>query len=163
MKGRKPKDARLKMLNGNAGKHPLAAGGNGGASSGEAFTKGVLAKPDYLNDYEAEEWDRIVKKGALVLSEADAGMVLVACGNYSKWRRNRKVLEELGTDTYETENQHGQVMIRTRPEVGICERALAAYHRALSELGLSPVGHTRVKALPDERQTELPGIARLLG
>lgn len=163
MKGRKPKDERLKLLAGNPGKRPVAKDHAGGSSNGEAFVQGALQKPDYLDEYESFEWDRIVTDSSSVLSPADAGMVLVACAHYSKWRRNRKVLEELRSDTYETKNQHGQVMIRTRPEVGIVERSLTAYHRALAELGLSPVAHTRVKALPNSNQTELPGIARLLG
>ena len=162
MKGRKPKDERLKVLNGNAGKHRLSASGSGGPSSGEAFVQGALEKPDYLDAYESIEWDRIVTKGALVLSEADAGMVLIACATYSRMRRARQVVVENG-ETYETENQHGQTMIRARPESAIFDKSLTAYHRALAELGLSPVAHTRVKALPDDRQTELPGIARLLG
>jgi P27 family predicted phage terminase small subunit len=162
MKGRKPKDERLKVLNGNAGKHRLTTSGSGGPSSGEAFTRGDLEKPDYLNEYESMEWERIVTNGRLVLSAADAGMVLVACLAYGRMRRARNAVIEHG-DTYETENQHGQVMIRQRPEVAMGEKAETAYHRALAELGLSPVAHTRVKALPDDRQTELPGIARLLG
>lgn len=163
MKGRKPKDERLKVLNGNAGKHRLSAGGNAGFSSGEAFIKGDLEKPDYLDEYESKEWDRIVTTGALVLSEADAGMVLVACSAFSDLMIARKALEEAGSRTYETENQSGAVMIRQRPEVAMMQNARTAYHRALAELGLSPVAHTRVKALPKSNQTELPGIARLLG
>lgn len=160
MKGRKPKDERLKILSGNPGKRPLA--GSSVDGSGEAFVKGNLEKPDYLDEYESEEWDRIATKGAQVLSEADAGMVFIACTSYSTIRRTKKVIAANG-DTYETENQHGQVMIRQRPEVAILQNALTAYHRALAELGLSPVAHTRVKALPKPNQIELPGIARLLG
>lgn len=162
MKGRKPKDERLKLLAGNPGKRHVGGDGKSGRSCGEAFVQGALEKPDYLDEYESMEWDRIVTKGALVLSEADAGMVLIACATYSRMRRARQVVVENG-ETYETENQHGKTMIRARPESAIFDKSLTAYHRALAELGLSPVGHTRVKALPDNNQTELPGIARLLG
>lgn len=162
MKGRKPKEDRLKLLAGNPGKRPLSSG-DGSVGTGEAFIKGELEKPDYLDEYESKEWDRIVTTGALVLSEADAGMVLVACSAFSDLMIARKALEEAGSRTYETESQSGAVMIRQRPEVAMMQNARTAYHRALAELGLSPVSHTRVKALPDKRQTELPGIARLLG
>lgn len=54
-------------------------------------------------------------------------------------------------------------MIREHPALGMLERARTAYHRALAELGASPVAHTRVKKLPETGQTELPGIHRLLG
>lgn len=162
MKGRKPKSEHIKLLAGNPGKRPVGAAGNRGGSSEEAFVQGSLEKPDYLDEYESKEWDRIITQGALVLSEADAGMVYIACTAFSRIRRSKQALDTNG-DTYETENQHGQVMIRQRPEVAMLEKALTAYHRALAELGLSPVAHTRVKRLPEDRQTELPGIARLLG
>lgn len=163
MKGRKPKDERLKLLAGNPGKRPVGPDGKSGRSSGEAFVQGALEKPGYLDEYESAEWDRITTMAAQILSPSDAGMVLVACSAFSDLMIARKALEEAGSRTYETENQHGQIMIRQRPEVAMLQNARTAWHRALSELGLSPVGHTRVKALPDHNQTELPGIARLLG
>lgn len=163
MKGRKPKDVGLKILSGNPGKRPLASASAAGSDSGEAFTIGELVKPDYLDEYEAEEWDRIVSTLAPILSPASAGMVLVACNAYSDMRHARKALEDAGSRTYETEGKNGATMVRQRPEVSMLQNARRAYHQALAELGASPVAHTRVKKLPNSTQTELPGIAKMMG
>lgn len=162
MKGRKPKSKHLKILTGNPGKRPLSSARTATSSNEEAFIQGELEKPAILDEYESAEWDRITSDGAQVLSCADAGMVLVACSAYSDIMIARHALNEAGSRTYETENKAGGVMIRQRPEVAMLQNAITAYHRALAELGLSPVAHTRVKKLPETNQTELHGIARLL-
>ena len=156
MKGRKPKDLALKLLAGNPGKRPLG-------SSGEApFTSAPLEKPDGLDDCASQEWDRLVTRLQSVLSPASAGMVYVAVSAYSQMKRAEAALEAAGSDFYETTGKSGK-MIREHPARGMLERARTAYHRALAELGASPVAHTRVKKLPETGQTELPGIHRLLG
>lgn len=164
MKGRKPKDIALKMLNGNAGKRPISKTSLvGGSASTEAFTVGALEKPDYLDEYESAEWDRLIVNLAPILSPASAGMVLIACNAFSDMMHARTALEDAGERTYETESKTGAIMIRQRPEVSMLQNARRAYHQALAELGASPVAHTRVKKLPDNAQTELPGIAKMLG
>lgn len=164
MRGRKPKNDKLKILSGNPGKRPLRNSlekGNTGTS--EAFVVGELEKPDYLDEYESREWDRLTAKLEGILSEASAGMVFIACNAYSDLMHARKAIEDAGSRTYETEGKNGGIMIRQRPEVSMLQNARRAYHQALAELGASPVAHTRVKKLPENNQTELPGIARLLG
>lgn len=159
MKGRKPKDVEMKLLSGNPGKRPTSPGLPSGSAA--PFTSSELEKPDYLDEYASQEWDRLVTTLAPILSPASAGMVLVACDAYSEMRTAMDVLKD-GKLTYETVSAKGPSMTRERPEIGIKNRARTAYQRALSELGASPVGHTRVKQLPNEKQTELPGIARLM-
>ncbi|NOT94985.1 MAG: P27 family phage terminase small subunit [Nitrospira sp.] len=155
MKGRKPKDLALKLLTGNPGNRQL------GSSDAAPFISAPLDKPDWLDAYASKEWDRLVSTLAPILSPASAGMVLIAVDAFSEWMRAVALIEKEG-ETYTTVNVHGQEMVRPRPEVVMRSSARKAYFQALSELGASPVAHTRVHKLPDH-QTELPGIARLLG
>ncbi|MGL4296290.1 MAG: P27 family phage terminase small subunit [Aestuariivirga sp.] len=159
MKGRKPTDVEMKLLSGNPGKRPTSSGGSSGSDA--PFTASALQKPDYLDVYASQEWDRLISTLAPILSPASAGMVLVACDAYSEMRTAMEALRD-GKQTYETVSAKGPSMTRERPEIGIKNRARTAYHRALAELGASPVAHTRVKKLPGETQPELPGIARML-
>lgn len=151
MKGRKPKDARLKLLTGNAGHRQISY-------SGEPFTVGAIDKPSGLDTLANEEWDRLVQRLAPILSPASGGMLLVAVSAFSQMTTADRIIQEKGL-TYQTEGEAGTV-IRMRPEVRIRDAARTAYHRALSELGASPVAHTRVKKLPDGNQPDLPGISR---
>lgn len=157
MRGRKPKDLAMKLLSGNAGKRPLS-----GAPSDEPFVVGELKKPRGLDKYASKEWDRIVQTLAPILSPASEGMVLIAVDAYSEMRHAQAALAD-GVLTYTTESKKGPAMTRERPEVGIRQRARRAYHQALAELGASPVAHTRVKKLPEDNQTVLPGMAQMLG
>jgi phage terminase small subunit len=133
MKGRKPKDVAMKLLNGNAGHKPLAP-----IETDQPFTVAEIDKPDDLDEYGSKEWDRLVASLAPILS---------------------KFLREHG-ETYTTQNKDGMQMHRQRPEVSMRANARTAYHRALSELGASPVAHTRVKKLPGAEQQALPGMSR---
>jgi P27 family predicted phage terminase small subunit len=160
MKGRKPKDLAMKLLIGNPGKRSTAPPSSPGSDA--PFTVSALEKPDYLDEYASQEWDRLVSTLAPILSPASAGMVLVAVDAFSEMRTAMEALKD-GKQTYETISAKGPSMTRERPEIGIKNRARTAYHRALAELGASPVAHTRVKKLPGENQTELPGMARMLG
>ncbi len=154
MKGRKPKDVAMKLLNGNAGHKPLAP-----LESDQPFTVDEIDKPDDLDEYGSKEWDRLVASLAPILSPASAGMLMIACDAYSEMMRMAKFLRTNG-ETYTTQNKDGMQMHRQRPEVSMRANARTAYHRALSELGASPVAHTRVKKLPGSEQQALPGMSR---
>ncbi len=155
MKGRKPKDLAMKLLSGNPGKRSLSGSGQ------EPFTRSEIAKPSGLDTLTSEEWDRLTEHLAPILSTASTGMLLVAASAYSQMMSADAIIQKEGM-TYRTVGEAGPIF-RMRPEVRIRDSARAAYHRALAELGASPVAHTRVHRLPDENQAELPGIARLLG
>ncbi len=159
MKGRKPKALAMKILSGNPGKRPL--GTPPLTDSGDPFVASEVDKPTGLDAWAIAEWDRLVERLAPILSPASGGMLLVAVNAFSQLMSADKIVQEKGL-TYETCGKAGPV-IRMRPEVRIRDAERTAYHRALTELGASPVAHTRVKKLPDGKQTELPGVARLLG
>lgn len=61
--------------------------------------------------------------------------------------------------TYESHGEAGTI-VRMRPEVRIRDTARAAYHRALLELGASPVAQTRVRKLPDKKNPKTTGTAK---
>ena len=156
MKGRKPKDLELKLLTGNPGKRPAGSGADA------PFVSEALEKPAGLDEHASAEWDRLVDRLAPILSPASAGMVFVAATAFGRIQRADALITEAGGEIYETVGKSGR-MLREHPAVGMRDRAVVQYHRALAELGASPVAHTRVKKLPTSNQTELPGIARLLG
>jgi P27 family predicted phage terminase small subunit len=151
MKGRKPKDVALRLLNGNSSNRPLP-------NTGQPFVVGQIEKPVGLDVFSSEEWDRLVEHLAPILCAASRGMLICAVNAYSQLMSADKVIQEKGL-TYETYGESGAI-IRIRPEVRIRDAARAAYHKALTELGASPVAHGRVKRLPDNNQTDLPGISR---
>lgn len=153
MQGRKPKDLRFKLLNGTTTNNQ-----NSLPQRGEAFVVGEVDKPEGLDELSSQEWDRLVKNLEPILSPASQGMLLVCVSAYSQMVSADRVIQEKGL-TYETSGKAG-LIIRMRPEVRIRDTARTAYHRALAELGASPVAHTRVRSLPANLQTELPGISR---
>ncbi|THJ23582.1 MAG: P27 family phage terminase small subunit [Nitrospira sp. CG24E] len=153
MKGRKPKDLELKILQGNPGRRPL----EGNAA---AFVVSTPEKPSDLDTFASKEWDRLVESLAPVLCSASVGTLLVACDAYADMMHANAVLREQGA-TYTTVGESGSVLVRQRPEVRMKENARRSYQLALSELGASPVGQTRVRPLP--APSECTGVKRLLG
>lgn len=151
MKGRKPKDSKLRLLSGNPGHRPVS-------DSGDPFTVGAIDIPAGLDQLASEEWHRLTERLAPILSPASGGMLLVAVSAFSQMMMADSIIQKEGM-TYQTNGESGSV-IRMRPEVRIRDVARTAYHRALAELGASPVAHTRVKKLSDGNQAELPGISQ---
>ena len=152
MRGRKPKSLELKLLQGNPGKRPLSSAG--------PFIEGVPEKPEDLDEDASQEWDRLTSSLAGILSPASRGTLLCACDAYSQLMAAKRVLNKEGT-TYTTSGEGG-LMIRQHPQVRMREAARRSYQLALSELGASPVGHTRVRPLPASRPAKPEGIARFL-
>lgn len=155
MKGRKPKDIRMKLLQGNPGKGAL------GKKDSEPFVAGPIDKPDKLDNLASQEWDRLTTTLAPILGPANAGAVLVAATAYSRMRKADAHVRKHG-ETYVTNGRNG-MMIREHPMVGIGDRARIMYHRALAELGATPVGRTRVKRLPSGDAQKPTDLDEMLG
>lgn len=153
MKGRKPKSSTLKLLHGNPSHRPVRAGS-------EPFRQGEIDKPAGLDPLASEEWDRLALHLAPILCPASRGMMLICVNAFSQLMSADSVIQAKGL-TYETTGKAGSIF-RIRPEVRIRDTARMAYHRALAELGASPVAHSRVQKLPNDDQTEIPGIGRFL-
>jgi P27 family predicted phage terminase small subunit len=154
MKGRKPKSLSVRLLAGNPGGRALPHGGS-------PFHAGPLEKPGDLDLLASQEWDRLTMTLAPVLSEASRGMVLVAVSAFSQMMSADAIIQKEGM-TYQTNSQAGTI-IRMRPEVRIRDAARTAYHRALAELGASPVSQVRVRKLPEREQGERSELDELLG
>lgn len=143
----------MRVLNGNAGHRPFSS------PSDPPFIADTPDKPSWLVGDASDEWDRLVDTLRLILSRAAAGMLLVACSAFAEMREAERTIKKEGR-FYTTKNQHGQKMKRKHPAVQDLTDARNAYHRALTELGASPVAHNRVKRLPNDNQISLPGINR---
>ena len=151
MKGRKPKDLALRIIQGNPGRRRL--------EGTTAFTVGPVEKPLNLDDDASQEWDRLTTALLDILSAADRGMLLVAVDAYSAFMGAARVLKHEGA-TYQTQSENGSVLIRLRPEVRMRDTARRAYAQALAELGASPVGHSRVHRLPPKPPATPEGISK---
>ena len=149
MKGAKPKPTNMKILTGNPGNRPLAP------ITEEPFTADVPKKPAWLTQDASEEWDRLVETLSPILSSAAAGMLVVACSAFAEMREGERIIETEGR-FYETVNKQGMRMKRPHPAMQLVVTARNAYHKALTELGASPVAHTRVKKLNPSNQLDLP-------
>lgn len=154
MKGRKPKSVALKILQGNPGHRPLPAAG--------PFVEGIPEKPEHLDEDASQEWDRLVNALAGILCPASRGMLFVACDSYADMMAADRVLRTHGR-TYQTVGESGSVMVRSRPEVNMKERARRSYQLALAELGASPVRHGQVKKLPTSESAKPTGLKKRLG
>ena len=144
MKGRKPKDLALRILNGNAGKRALPN------MEGSPFTVGLPEKPTTLDPVASQVWDELTEALAPVLSPASGGMLLCAVNAASEMAAADAVIQRHGL-TYTVMTREGAETIRIRPEVKIRNAARQAYVRALAELGASPVASTRVRRLPEKK------------
>lgn len=161
MKGRKPKPVDLRLLAGNPGHRPVAPPAGVESDGDEPFVRSKLIKPKGLSRDESREWDRLTTTLHLILSRGAEGMVLVACGFYGDMCEAKRIITKEGR-FYTTTNKQGMTMKRQHPAVQMLTTARAGYHRALAELGASPVAHSRVRALPNQDQQELPGMGRHL-
>ncbi len=144
MKGRKPKDIAMRLLNGNAGKRPL-----NGSASADPFVRERVREPNGLSDLEAQEWRRLAETLAPILSRASEGMLLIAAQAFGQMMVADQIVREKGM-FYETCGEAGTV-IRQHPAVKVREVARTAYHRALEALGGSPAALAHVRRLSDEK------------
>lgn len=144
-RGRIPKPANLRVVQGNPGKREI-----------KDSCSPPVAKPEVPKDLSAEAkviWVEVVDMlvAQRVITALDAHILESYCENLAKIRKCRKVLKD-GL-TYKTHGRHGE-QIKTRPEVNILAEA-ERQHRALSsELGLTPASRTR---LPNGNQGDLFG------
>ncbi|MDC8450817.1 MAG: P27 family phage terminase small subunit [Nitrospira sp.] len=143
MRGRKPKDVAMKILHGNPGGRAMME------SSSGPFVCEPVVMPDGLSQLEQEEWCKLAETLKPILNRSSEGLLRVACSCYAEFMLADQVVRERGL-TYQTDGEAG-VVIRVHPAVKIRDSARLAYHRALIELGGSPVASTRVRKLPTKK------------
>lgn len=133
-KGRKAKSTVAKVLAGTRADRVN--------SSEPRPARAEPARPDYLDRYGEEAWDRIVPKllALGVLTELDGEALALYCVTHSRWRMAVEEIRESGVTA-----TTGLGSPKTNPAVAVasqCERLLAAI---LVEFGLTPVSRSRVK------------------
>ena len=143
-RGRKPKPTMLRVLQGNPGKRALN-------DQEPAYRPGAPDKPEFLDDFASEEWDRLTEMlvSARVVTKGDGGILVVACDAYSQLRQCQKFLQEKGSLSYDASSVNGGTSYKPYPEVAQRNMARRQYQAALSELGLSPSSRSKVKTLPE--------------
>ena len=72
-RGRKPKPTMLRVLQGNPGKRAFN-------HEEPAYGPGAPDKPEFLDDFAGEEWDRLIGMlvSARMITKGDGGIILVA-------------------------------------------------------------------------------------
>jgi len=154
-RGQKAKPTALKILQGNPGKRKLN-------EEEPDFGVGAPPKPDWLDEYAAEEWDRLsaILVTARVLTKGEIGVLAVACDAYGQLRQCKDYLKKKRSLTYATTLLSGEKMYRQYPEAIRRESARKQYLSALAELGLTPSSRTKIKRIPE---SQTGGVKRLLG
>jgi P27 family predicted phage terminase small subunit len=146
--GRKPKPARLKMLEGNPGKRPLPT--NEPLPSTDKPTC-----PLWLDVEAKREWKRI--SGELcrlgLLTIVDRVALTGYCEAYSRYRRAAEELK--GGLTYTYQDKNGEIRQIAKPEVAIARDALNQVRQLCAEFGLTPSSRTRM-TLPGHGEDEDP-------
>jgi len=98
---------------------------------------GVPDKPDFLNEFAAAEWDRIVEKltGYGILSDLDGVALAVYCELYSEFRATRSL------------------------RLAFPAAKFAVLRAAYTDLGLSPAARTKIpgsKKAPEKKNPFAP-------
>lgn len=155
MPGRKPKPTALKVLQGNPGKRKLN-------HEEPAYGPGAPERPAWLEGYAREEWDRLIAilLPARVITKGDLGILIIACDAYAQLRECAAFLKTQKSISYDATSENGGTSYKPYPEVGQRNMARRQYQSALSELGLSPSSRTKVKSIPQVKES---GVKRLLG
>lgn len=151
-RGRKMTPSTLKILRGNPGKRKLN-------DLEPDYVPGIPEKPDWLEAYASEEWDRLVSNlnGQRVFTKNDLGILVAICLAYEQMRETHAIIKQLGR-AYVVEDMGGNKHYKTRPECMRFETALKEYRTLLAEIGFSPASRSKIKTLPEPKKPE--GTAR---
>jgi P27 family predicted phage terminase small subunit len=135
MRGRKPKPARLKLLEGNRGKRKLL-------KEPKPDRIETIDCPELLTEAARVEWNRLCEdmRTQGVLTSWDRAVLAAYCQSYADW-----------LEAQEKVNQIGQ-MVKTpntgvpmhNPYLSVARAAKADMLRFASELGLTPVARARL-------------------
>jgi P27 family predicted phage terminase small subunit len=144
VRGRKPKPAALRLLEGNPGRRPIR--------DEPQPRYGAPARPRSLDVEARREWDRLAPEMARLklLTVLDASLFTVYCAVYSHWLSCEKVISEQGmTQT------SARGIVRIRPEARLALRYADQLRGIVSDFGMNPTSRTRLDvhvggADPDE-------------
>ena len=138
----RPTATALKLLKGNPGRRPLNA-------LEPEYVAGIPDKPQWLDTYASEEWDRLVGhlNGQRVFTENDLGILVSICIAYEQFRECLAIIKRLGR-SYTVEDMGGNRHYKPRPECVRFETAQKEYRTLLAEIGFTPSSRSKIKTLP---------------
>lgn len=150
-RGRKPKPAAVKVLEGNPGKRAF----NTGEPKPE---KKAPRCPSWLEDEAKREWKRMAKQMEQlgILTEIDMAAFAGYCQAYARWKEAEEYLSE-----------HGQVVktpsgyCQQVPQVSIAQTYLKIMNRFCEQFGLTPSSRGRI-AVSDSADKESDAMELLL-
>lgn len=122
-----------------------------------------LSKPNppaHLNDDAKAEWRRVVTVlfNAGLMTEMDRAALAAYCQAYGRWAQAERALARMA----ENDERNYALMVKTtqgnavqNPLVGTANKAMMEMMRIAIEFGMTPSARARVRALPDDQQTDL--------
>ena len=132
-RGRKPKSAEQKKLEGNPGKRQI--------KEGVKLTPALPDPPEDLTPRAAKEWNRVAPElfAAKILTNADRAALAMYCQAWADWENARIQISDTGMviklpTGYEMQS----------PWVAIANRAQAQVIRIAAEFGLTPAARVRL-------------------
>ena len=133
MRGRKPKPAALRLLEGNPGRRPVR--------DEPQPRHGAPTRPRSLDVEARREWDRLAQEMSRLklLTMLDAGLFTVYCVVWSHWVACERVISEQGMTQ---RSPRGNVSIR--PEVRLSLRYAEQLRSITSDFGMNPTARTRL-------------------
>lgn len=143
MRGRKPKPAALRNLQGNPGKRAIRAGAVCAPHSGRC--------PRYLDGEAKKKWKNMAALllGMGLLTEADEDALALYCQSWSDFLEARLLVAALGLVVWDVDAE-GQPTGsgKPNPAVAVADRAWARLLRLMAEFGLTPSARMRVAPAP---------------
>ena len=136
-RGRKPKPAALKLIEGNRGKRPIEP-------EIDAPPVNDLTCPEHLTGYAAEAWNYYAPKlkPLKLLSELDVQALIALCRAFQRWRQAEDQLDTLGDD-WIIETTKGTKQIS--PLVRESRQLSKTFFDYLSSFGLTPAARAGLK------------------
>ena len=141
----KPKPTALKILAGNPGHRPLPP-------FEPQLIPGIPDKPDWLDTYASEEWDRLTADmtAQRVFTKKDLGISVSICLAYEQMRETHAIIKTVGR-SYTVEDMGGNTHYKARPECVRFETASREYRTLLAEIGFTPSSRSKVQTLPEPK------------
>lgn len=136
VRGRKPKPAELKELQGNPGKRAVPS-----QRPPPERRRRAPSPPEWLSDDARGEWHRVARVliSTRVLTETDLTALAAYCDAYGRWREARKLLEDQGLTV---ETMMGGTKVH--PAWTIANQSMSQMRAFMAEFGMTPSSRSRV-------------------
>jgi P27 family predicted phage terminase small subunit len=133
VRGRKPKPARLKLIDGNPGKRPIGREPQPPASQPTC--------PAHLSPTAKAEWKRLARmlNQIGVLTQADRAVLAAYCQAYGRWVEAERKLKET-PPLLKTPAGY----VQQSPWLSIANKQIELMTRLMAEIGLTPSARSRL-------------------